>query len=249
MKTIFIAVFLSLPVLLFCQVMSIHSSDGAVHEYRIADIDSITFGSSAGTLKWLGHASVKIKNADSTVIYIDPFAGTDYSEPADIILVTHGHSDHNQVNLVTKKEGCRIFSGPSASVGGVTMAADDSVSVDGIAIKAVQAYNDHHPKGTGVGFILEFNGVKIYHSGDTGNIDEMAALAAMHLDYAMLCIDGVYNMSPIDAMAAADIIQAKKVIPIHIAPPNSSEAVKQQNLDKFNPPNKLIMKEGDTIYL
>jgi L-ascorbate metabolism protein UlaG (beta-lactamase superfamily) len=249
MKIILFTIFLSLPVLLFSQVMSIHSSDGAVHEFRVADIDSITFGSSAGTLKWLGHASVKIKTNDGTVIYIDPFAGTDYSEPADIILVTHGHSDHNQVNLVTKKEGCRIFSGPSASVGGVTMAAGDSVVVGAITIRAVQAYNSNHPKGTGVGFILEFNDVKVYHAGDTAKIVEMADLTTLQLDYAMLPIDGVYNMGPVDAMAAAELMQVKKVIPIHLAPPGSSEAVKQQNLDKFNPPNKLIMKEGDTIYL
>jgi L-ascorbate metabolism protein UlaG (beta-lactamase superfamily) len=249
MKTILIALFLSLPVLLFSQVMSIHSSDGSVHEYRVSEIDSITFGSSAGTLTWLGHASVKIKTNDGIVIYIDPFAGTNYSEAADIILVTHGHSDHNQVNKVTKKADCRIFSGPSAAVGGVTMAAGDSVVVGAVTIRAVEAYNSNHPKGAGVGFVLEFNGVKVYHAGDTSKIAEMAALTAFQLDYALLPIDGVYNMSPLDAMAAAEIIQAKRVIPIHLAPPNASQADKQKNLDKFTPPNKLIMKEGDTIYL
>jgi L-ascorbate metabolism protein UlaG (beta-lactamase superfamily) len=77
----------------------------------------------------------------------------------------------------------------------------------------------------------------------------MAELTAMHLDYALLCIDGVYNMGPDDAMQAAEVIQAKKVIPIHVAPSNASETDKQKNINKFNPPNKLILKEGDTIYL
>lgn len=249
MKTILTALFLSLPVLLCSQVMSIHRSDGSVHHYPVAEIDSVTFGSGAGTLTWIGHASVKIKTADGTVIYIDPFAGTDYSEAADILLVTHGHSDHNQVNKVTKKAGCRIFSGPGAAVGGVKMAAGDSVVVGAVTIRAVEAYNSNHAKGTGVGFILEFNGVQVYHAGDTSKIAEMALLTPFKLDYALLPIDGVYNMGPVDAMAAAELMQVKHAIPIHLAPSNASQADKQKNLEKFNAPNKLIMKEGDTIYL
>lgn len=248
MKTIWFLIF-CLPVILFSQIMRIHQSDGSTHEYSIADIDSITFGSHYGTLTWIGHASVKIKTNDGRVIYIDPYAGDDYKEPADIILVTHGHNDHNQVNKVTKKANCRIFSGPGASVGGAKLAPGDSVEVDGIRIKAVDAYNSNHPKGTGVGFIISFAGIKIYHSGDTSKIDEMDALPALNLNYAMLCIDGVCNMNALDAAAVAQMLPTAQVIPIHVAPSNASQEEKQRNIDKFNPPNKLILKEGETIYL
>jgi L-ascorbate metabolism protein UlaG (beta-lactamase superfamily) len=231
------------------QVMNVFSSNGQVQQFQVSEIDSITFGSTAGTLTWLGHASVRIKTNEGVVIYVDPYAGTDYAEPADIILVSHGHSDHNQVGKVTQKEGCQIFSGNSADVGGTKLSAGDSVNVAGIAIKAVEAYNSHHPKGTGVGFVIEINGIKIYHSGDTSKVPEMAELEALHLDYAMLCIDGVYNMGPAEAMEAAELIKAKKVIPIHVAPPGTSEATKQENIAKFNPAGKLVLKEGDTIYL
>ncbi|MDZ7371013.1 MAG: MBL fold metallo-hydrolase [candidate division KSB1 bacterium] len=241
--------FLGLPFLLYGQILKIHTHDGAVHEYRIAEIDSITFGSRAGTLKWLGHASVKIKTNEGVVIYIDPFAGTDYGEPADLILVTHGHNDHNQVQKVAKKADCRIIAGPGANVVGVKMSVGDSTEVKGVKIRAVEAYNNNHPRGSGVGFILEINGLKLYHAGDTGKIPEMAALAALHLDYALLPIDGVYNMSPAEAMAASELIGAKRAIPIHVAPSNASQAEKQKNIDKFTPPNRLILKEGDTIYL
>ncbi|RPH89323.1 MAG: hypothetical protein EHM72_20550, partial [Calditrichaeota bacterium] len=245
MKTAWLLAF-CLPVLAFSQIMRIHQSDGSTHDYSIAEIDSITFASHYGALTWIGHASVKIKTNDGIVIYIDPYAGNDYKEAADIILVSHGHSDHNQVNKVTQKANCRIFSGPSASVGGTKMTPGDSVEVDGISIKAVDAYNSNHPKGSGVGFIIAFAGVKIYHSGDTGKIDEMAALTALNLNYAMLCIDGVYNMNAQDAAAVAQTLPTAKAIPIHIAPSNASAAEKQRNIDKFNPPNKLILKEGET---
>ena len=244
-----ILLFFFMAQLVSAQVMNVFSGDGQVQQFQVSEIDSITFGSTAGTLTWIGHASVRIKTNEGVVIYIDPYAGSDYGEPADIILVSHGHSDHNQVGKVTQKQGCQIFSGNGANVGGTKMSAGDSVNVAGIAIKAVEAYNNNHPKGTGVGFVIEINGVKIYHSGDTSKVPEMAELEALRLDYAMLCIDGVYNMSAAEAMEAAELIKAKKVIPIHVAPSNASEATKQANIAKFNPAGKLILKEGETIYL
>jgi L-ascorbate metabolism protein UlaG (beta-lactamase superfamily) len=248
-RIILIAIFLIIPQFIFSQIMTVHSNNGQLQQFQLSAIDSITFGSTVGTMKWLGHASIKIKTNAGIVIYIDPFAGTDYSEPADLILVTHGHSDHNQINKVTKKADCQIFSGMGANVGGTKMAAGDSAEARGIKIKAVEAYNSNHPKGTGVGFVIEIDSVKIYHCGDTSKIPEMAQLESIHLDYALLCIDGVYNMGPVEAMEVAEIIKARRFIPIHVAPSNATEEQKQQNIDKFNPPNKLIMKEGDTIYL
>jgi L-ascorbate metabolism protein UlaG (beta-lactamase superfamily) len=242
----FLTFFLCLPLLVFSQILNIYSNDGQVQQFQISEIDSMTFSSNVGTMKWAGQASIKIKTNTAIVIYIDPYAGTDYSEPADIILVSHGHSDHNNVSKVTKTTDCKIFSGPGANVGGTKMAAGDSVEVQGIKIKAVEAYNGNHPKGTGVGFVLTLNGAKIYHCGDTSMIPEMALLAKENLDFALLCIDGVYNMGPADAIEVAKIIKAKKVIPMHTG---FNDQQKKQNLEKFNPPDKLIMKEGDTIFL
>ena len=53
------------------------------------------------------------------VIYIDPFAGDQYNLPADLILVTHEHYDHNKVSLIGKRnDGCRIIRAKDAVVGG-----------------------------------------------------------------------------------------------------------------------------------
>ncbi len=248
-KAMLVLILLCVPLVLSGQILNVHKTDGTIEQIDIADIDSLTFTSNVGQLTWLGHASIKIKTNDGLVIYIDPYAGTDYSEAADLILVTHGHSDHTRVDKVTKKDGCLIYSGPGANVGGSTIAPGEQVEALGLVISAVHAYNSNHPKGTGVGFVLDIHGLKLYHAGDTAKIDEMAELTALHLDYALLPIDGVYNMGPDEAKLAAEIIQAKKNIPIHVAPSNASEADKQKNIDKFNPPNKLILKEGDTIYL
>jgi L-ascorbate metabolism protein UlaG (beta-lactamase superfamily) len=55
-------------------------------------------------LKWLGHASWKLKAGGKT-IYIDPYQG-EYDEEADLILATHSHTDHcepSKVNMVKGK--------------------------------------------------------------------------------------------------------------------------------------------------
>ena len=41
---------------------------------------------------------------EGVVIYVDPYAGEGYDMPADIVIVTHEHSDHNQVDFVTLKD-------------------------------------------------------------------------------------------------------------------------------------------------
>jgi L-ascorbate metabolism protein UlaG (beta-lactamase superfamily) len=195
------------------------------------------------SLKNLGHASMKIKTSQGMIIYIDPYAGSDYVDSADILLITHSHSDHNQQSLVKLKSTGVKITYTEAIISGVYK----SFTISNVTIVAVAAYNTNHSKATCVGYVLEFNGIKLYHAGDTGNIPEMAELASRHLDYALLPIDGIYNMSPEVAMVAADSIKAKYYIPMHtMPPPDSYDDLK---VARFNVPNKIILRNGETIAL
>ena len=193
-------------------------------------------------LFYLGHASFRIETAEGKVIYIDPYAGEDYSKPADLVLVTHYHSDHYALNKITKNEGCKVIESSEALKGGKYQ----SFEVFGIKIKAVPAYNKNHKKSECVGYVLEFNGIKLYHAGDTSKIDEMADLKAEELDYALLPMDDVYNMGPEEAAECAEIIQAKQVIPIHTGP---NGVFSEENIAKFNATGKLVVKPGESISL
>lgn len=195
------------------------------------------------SLKYLGHASVKIKTSVGKIIYIDPFAGTDYADSADVLLVTHAHSDHNQQSLVKKKATCTVITYVEANQSGVYK----NFTVGDIKIDAVAAYNANHAKNACVGYVLEFNGIRLYHSGDTGKIPEMADLAARDLTYALLCMDGIYTMSPEEATQAAAMINAKYYIPIHTMPPPDtySDAI----VARFTVANKIIVKNGESIAL
>ena len=52
-------------------------------------------------LLYQGHGSYRIVSNEGVVIYVDPYAGEGYDMPADIVIVTHEHSDHNQVGSLT----------------------------------------------------------------------------------------------------------------------------------------------------
>jgi L-ascorbate metabolism protein UlaG (beta-lactamase superfamily) len=201
--------------------------------------DRITVDSDS--LKVLGHASIKIKTAAGMIIYIDPASGTDYADSADVVLITHQHGDHNKLNLIRQKKSCTVIQNAQAFKNG----AYQSFVIGDLKVDAVAAYNSNHPKGTGVGYVLEFNGIKVYHAGDTGKIEEMADLTARNITYALLPMDGIYNMGPEVAMEADSVIQPKYCIPIHTSPGGYSAAI----VARFTAENKLEVKPGESIAL
>ncbi len=174
-------------------------------------------------IHWFGHASFLIKG-DGKRIYIDPYVLPDNPEPADIILVTHEHFDHcapeqirriqNEDTVIITTEGARRKCNGNVKV----IHPDESIDIKGVRIHAVQAYNigkEFHPKGLGVGFVVEISGKKIYHAGDTDFIPEMKDLENFHLDLALLPVGGTYTMDLNDALDALKVIKPRAVIPMH----------------------------------
>jgi len=193
-------------------------------------------------LLYQGHGSFRITASDGTTIYVDPYAGEGYDLPADLILVTHQHGDHNQTDKPTKKENCRIISNEEALSDGV----HQHFFVLGMDIQAVTAQNKNHDPLQCVGYILEVDGVKIYISGDTSTTAQMSTFPALSLDYALLPGDGIYNMDLAEAAECAKIIGAKHNIPIHIKP----GALFDRSLaESWMAPNRLIIEPNEEISL
>lgn len=194
-------------------------------------------------LFYQGHGSFRLTANDGTVIYVDPYAGKGYDLPADIILVTHEHGDHNQISLAAKKPGCRVITEQDALKGGEYQ----SFSIAGITIEAVPAYNQNHSKNECVGYIITMDGVKVYAAGDTSTTDAMGtSIKGMGLDYALLPTDGIYNMDPAEASECAKAIGARHTIPIHTKPGSLFD---REQAEKFQAEGRLIVEPGEEISL
>jgi L-ascorbate metabolism protein UlaG (beta-lactamase superfamily) len=193
-------------------------------------------------LLFQGHGSFRLTADDGTVIYVDPYAGEGYDLPADIILVTHQHGDHNQVNKCAKKPNCRIISNEEALAGG----KHNSFDLNGVAIQAVEASNKNHSPAQCVGYIITLDGIKLYASGDTSKTKEMASFADKQLDYALFPGDGIYNMGPEEAAECARLIKAKHNIIIHLTP---GVLFDRPKAEQWEAPNKLIVEAGEEISL
>ena len=171
-------------------------------------------------IKWLGHSGFAI-NAHDKIIVIDPFQ-IKKTVPADIILITHSHYDHCSVEdidkikkpgtvIVTEAESAKKVSGDVRVV-----KPGDKITVFGVQIEAVEAYNTNkafHPKTNGwLGFIITVDGIRIYHAGDTDLIPEMNKF---EVDIALLPVSGTYVMTAEEAVEAAKRLKPEIAIPMH----------------------------------
>lgn len=168
----------------------------------------------------LGHASFRITGA-GTVIYIDPYVIDSNPVPADLVLSTHEHYDHCAIGNIKKlKKAGTVVVGPKGCKDNVPelkeISAGGTFGLKGVKVTAVPAYNvgkRFHPKGLGVGYVLELEEVRIYHAGDTDRIPEMKNLK--NITVALLPIGGTYTMNISEAAEAAKDISPKIAIPMH----------------------------------
>lgn len=193
-------------------------------------------------LYYQGHGSYRITAKDSCVIYVDPYAGDGYGLSANVILVTHQHSGHNQIRLPAGKPDCRIITNKEALAGG----AYQTFSVGDITIEAVEAKNKNHDPKECVGYIITVDGITIYASGDTSKTGQMSTFSARQLDYALFPGDGIYNMDLKEAAECARLIGAKHNIPIHLKP---GALFDRRRAEEWDAPNRLIIEPGEEIQL
>ncbi|MFC2061592.1 MBL fold metallo-hydrolase [Elusimicrobiota bacterium] len=178
-------------------------------------------------IHWLGHDSFRIE-WNGLNIYIDPYKLGD-APKADIILITHEHKDHcspedvalirnEDTVIVTVKSAAEKLSGSIR-----TVAPGDKLEVKNMGIEVVPAYNINkfrspgvpfHPKEAGhAGYIINLDGIRIYHAGDTDMIPEMGSIIT---DIALLPVSGKYVMTVEEALEAAKIIKTQIIIPMHL---------------------------------
>ena len=180
------------------------------------------------TIRWYGHDAFRVDGKTATV-YFDPWQLPAGAPKGDIILVSHDHHDHcspEDIRAVSTETTVVVTVAAAASgiTGTVkTVKPGDTLTVHGVRISVVAAYNVNkfrspgnpfHPKQSGhAGFIVEVDGVRIYHTGDSDFTPEMAAVKT---DIALLPVSGTYVMTVEEAAKAADAMKPAAIVPMHV---------------------------------
>ncbi|MBN2546666.1 MAG: MBL fold metallo-hydrolase [Spirochaetes bacterium] len=205
------------------------------------------FKADKGTINiyFLGHGTLRI-DYNKTVIHIDPvkrYMGSEKQPKADIILITHEHSDHldkEMINSLSTKKTQIVLNQASFDKikKGKVLSNGQIWENKVIKIEAVPAYNTtegrdkFHPKGgRDNGYILNIGGKRIYIAGDTEDIPEMANLK--NIDIAFLPMNQPYTMTPEQVANAVKIIKPKIVYPYHYSD------TKVENLSELMKDNKV----------
>jgi L-ascorbate metabolism protein UlaG (beta-lactamase superfamily) len=173
---------------------------------------------------WFRQAAMRYAG-DGLTIYLDPWGTTPDDPKADLIFITHAHFDHLQpseierlsspgTKLVAPRDVARELSGDVTPV-----APGESHEIGGVRFQTVPAYNvveerlDMHPRAKAwVGYVLELEGGRYYHAGDTDALPELQGLS---VDVAMVPIGGTYTMDYREAAGLVKAMEPGVAVPMH----------------------------------
>lgn len=187
------------------------------------------------SFQWLGH-SASLLQIDETYVLIDPFltdnplASVRADEvPADIILLSHGHSDHvGDTVEIARRTGATVITNyeigtwlnnqgidkvEGMNTGGVYDAGAFSVRLT-IAVHGSEL-PDGSSGGLAHGFMITAQGVRIYFAADTDLFYEMQLYGEENIDLAVLPIGDYFTMGVERSIQAVQWLKPRLVIPIH----------------------------------
>jgi len=204
-------------------------------------LETDTIRTSEGDLAiaFLGHGSLML-SFGGKILHVDPVSKeADYGKlpKADLVLVTHEHSDHLDLKAIeTIRTGkTAIVANENAAKqvpGSVAMKNGETKAVQGIRIEAVPAYNlvqmrspgnPFHPRGVGNGYILALGDKRLYIAGDSENTPEMKSLK--NIDIAFVPMNLPYTNTPEMVADAAKAFRPKILYPYHYGETDTAKLV------------------------
>ncbi len=161
-------------------------------------------------IRHIGHAEFLIETESATRIITDPYDDScGYPvrhETADIVLVSHGHHDHNAVENV---------SGDPV----IISRAGTYTPAQGIRITAIKSYHDPvhgAQRGENLIFLIEAEGLRMIHAGDLGCMPDEEQIRIMkNTDILMIPVGGFFTIDGNQARITAQALEARIILPMH----------------------------------
>jgi len=200
---------------------------------RAASHSSDVFNTSVGDIivHPVSHASF-VMETPIGAIYSDPVGdAASYAKfpRPDLILITHEHGDHYNAETLAAlvEDNTKLITNPAVygklpdalKAKATQIANGEETTFEALGISAIPAYNTtegkekFHPKGRDNGYVLSFDGFRVYISGDTEDIQEMRALEG--IDLAFVCMNLPFTMDVKAAASAVAEFKPKYVYPYH----------------------------------
>jgi L-ascorbate metabolism protein UlaG (beta-lactamase superfamily) len=199
-------------------------------------------------IQFFGHSCVMFTTSQGSLL-VDPFLqGNPVNRVPledinpDVVVITHGHGDHFGNALELEAKGAKLISSVEVigyaqkqgakNVVGMNIGGTYRSTVG--SIKFTPAWHssslpDGSYGGMPMGVILELEGKKMYHTGDTALFSDMSLIGKAGIDLAFVCCGDHYTMGVDDALEAVKFIQPKALVPIH----HSTFGLIAQDADAF----------------
>ncbi|OGM98305.1 MAG: hypothetical protein A2915_04300 [Candidatus Yanofskybacteria bacterium RIFCSPLOWO2_01_FULL_41_34] len=161
------------------------------------------------TINWFGHSCFRIESKEGSIL-IDPFSKEIGLKPPkikdDIVLVSHGHDDHNNVDEIN----------PEAFL----INTPGEYEKKGIAIRGISSYHDKtegKERGLNIIYVIKAEEMTICHLGDLGQekLTESQVDDIGDVDILLVPVGGNYTINYKEAIGVISQIEPKIIIPMH----------------------------------
>jgi len=164
-------------------------------------------------ITYLGHSCFKLRSAGASVV-TDPYSSkiglTMPKVSADVVTVSHGHDDHNNVGAVT---------GTARRDKPFVIDAPGEYEIGGISVFGVDTFHDNEEgakRGKNTVFSILIDGVSVVHLGDLGHELTDRQIGEINgVDVLLVPVGGFYTIGPVEAARVVGDLEPSILIPMH----------------------------------